>query len=165
MKRLGVALVVAMLFGACGGGDRVGEAFEDFEGGKGDSRIGDVSETAKPKATAKAAGGSGGTTATAAPKQSTPKPAAAAEPDAGIEVRITSGGFDPTAARVVKGSTVKVTNVDTAPHTYTSSDATYDTGSIPPGQSKTFQVSSTGSFQMEDRTRNWIIGSLEVVAG
>jgi plastocyanin len=150
---------VALLFvglAACGGGEKVGEAFKDFKGGKSGDRIGELAQTPKPKAKpgqkATATSGPAQPNATEAPKQE------------GLNVKITSAGFDPTAARVFKGSAVTVTNTDASPHTYTSSDATYDSGTLQPGQSKIFDATVTGTFQMEDRTRNWIIGSLEVLA-
>lgn len=154
---LALAGVLLLASAACGGGDKVGEAFEDFEGEKGGDRIGEIASTPKPKASKAPAAAK--KAATPAPQQTT-KPAAAKQ--SVVDVKINKDGFDPTTARVTQGSTVKVTNVDAAPHTYTSSDATYDTGSVAPGQSKTFVASSAGTFQMEDRTRNWIIGSLEV---
>ena len=162
MKRVGTLFIVAMLVvlggAACGGGDKVGEAFEDFEGEQGNGRIGEVEATEKPTAAPPAAKKA----ATPKPAAATPKPAEE-KPVEAIEVKITSAGFDPTSARVTQGSTVKVTNTDSAAHTYTASDATYDTQQIAPGTSKSFQASKAGTFQMEDRTRNWIIGTLEVV--
>jgi plastocyanin len=158
VRVLGIALVALLaLFalGACGGGDKVGEAFKDFKGDKSGGRIGDVTDTPTPKP-------KGGTNP--GPAAKTPAPAATDAPKPqGITVKITSAGFDPTTARVAQGSTVTVTNTDAAAHTYTSSDATYNTESLAPGQTKSFVASKTGTFQMEDRTRNWIIGSLEVV--
>jgi plastocyanin len=156
VRALGIVVIALFAFGACGGGDKVGDAFKDFKGDKSGQRIGDVTDTPTPKPKA-------GTNPE--PAAETPAPAATEAPKAqGIDVKITSAGFDPTASRVVQGSTVNVTNTDGAAHTYTSSDATYDTGSVGPGQTKSFQASKPGTFQIEDRTRNWIIGSLEVVA-
>lgn len=170
-----VAVAVCMLaFAACGGGEKVGSAFEDFEGEGAGDRIGDVAATPTPKPKANTDGGQAAartaapqrTAAPAQPKaqapKATPKPAAQ-QPSSSITVKITAGGFDPTAARVSKGSVVTVTNTDSAAHTYTSSDGTYDTGQLAPGQSKNLVAGTGGSFQMEDRTRNWIIGTLEVV--
>jgi plastocyanin len=152
-----MAVVVLLAgLGACGGGEKVGEAFEEFEGEKGGERIGEVVDTPTPKPK--------GPATNAGPAAPTPAPKAPEAPKAqGITIKITSGGFDPTAARVVQGSPVNVTNTDSAAHTYTSADATYDTGSVAPGQTKSFTASKPGSFQIEDRTRNWIIGSLDVV--
>lgn len=157
MKRVACgAVVFAIVFAACGGGEKVGSAFKEFKGGKAGERIGELQNSPSPKP--KIGGAASTAVKTPAP---TPKPAA--QQQSSLNVQITATGFNPTAARVLQGSTVKVTNVDNKPHTYTSSDATYDTGSLGPGQSKVFTASVPGSFQIEDRTRNWILGSLEVV--
>lgn len=155
------AIAAAVIFGvaACGGGEKVGEQFEEFEGEDGGARLGEVERT--PKSTAAAAAPKA-TPGAAAPAR-TKAPAAQAP---STTVRITSEGFDPTVVRVAQGSTIEVTNTHTAPHSYTSSDnVTYDTGLLQPGATKTFVASKAGRFQMEDRSRNWIIGELEVFGG
>jgi plastocyanin len=155
LRTFALATVVLLAFAACGGGEKVGEAFKGFKGDKGGQRIGDVQQTPTPKPAV-----SGVPAAkTPVPVQKQPPP----QQSIALQVKITASGFDPTAARVIQGSNVKVTNTDNLAHTYTSHDATYDSGSLAPGQSVTFAASTPGSFQMEDRTRNWIIGSLEVV--
>jgi plastocyanin len=162
-RKLGsVAIATALVFGAvaCGGGEKVGEQFEDFEGQGGNDRLGEIERTPKPttKAGKTAAPGAA---ATAAPAKT------AAAPSSVSTVKITSAGFDPTELRnVVQGSTVKVTNTDSAAHSYTSSDnVTYDTKMIPAGGSASFVANKVGRFQMEDRSRNWIVGAIEVVPG
>lgn len=157
-KRQGMAIVWIsfIAFAACGGGEKVGEQFEEFEGGKAGERIGEFQETPTPKPKQDAG-----------PAAAPTGPAATKEPEkkSQLTVQITSAGFDPTrAGPIFTNSTVTVVNVDSAAHTYTSSDGTYDTGQIAPGQSVNFIVDTAGSFQMEDRTRNWIQGTLEVVA-
>jgi len=157
----GVAVAAACFLAltACGGGSKVGSAFKNFQGQQAGQRVGALASSPTP--TLKAPAGQPRSQHAAAPA-ATQKPAAAAQPSA-LSVQITASGFDPTAARVYQGSLITVKNVDRQPHSYTASDITYDTGMLAPGQSKTFPASVAGKFQINDRSRNWIIGSLEVV--
>jgi len=156
-RAFAAASVLMLALAGCGGGEKVGSAFKDFKDtNKGGDRIGEVTDSPTPKPKS---GGGSAPAATEAPQEqpkSTPQAST-------LTVKITTAGFDPTAARVVKGSNITVTNTDSAAHTYTASDGTYDSGSLGAGQSTTFKAGTPGSFQMEDRTRNWIIGSLQVV--
>jgi plastocyanin len=136
----------------------VGSAFKNFQGEKAGQRVGtEASPTPKP-----AAGAHPASHPTAAPvnRSAATKPPQQAS---ALTVKITASGFDPTAARVYQGSLVTVTNTDSTAHSYTSADLTYDTGMLGPGQSKGFTTTALGKFQMTDKSRNWIIGSLEVV--
>jgi plastocyanin len=146
-----------VLFAGCGGGNKVGSAFKNFKGQQAGQRIGESTPapTVKAKAAATAA-----PVATVAPRQ----PVKTAAPQqSSLTIQITSSGFNPTAARVYQGSLITVTNTDAQPHSYTSSDGTYDTGMLAAHQSKTFTAGTAGSFQINDRSRNWIIGSLDVL--
>jgi len=150
-------LGLILLAPACGGGTKVGTAFKNFQGQQAGQRLGNE---ATPAPSAKAAA------ATAAPvvqHRATPRPTVAAQQQSALTIQITAGGFNPTTVRVYSGSLITVTNVDSSPHSYTSSDATYDTGMLAPHQSKTFTANASGNFQIEDKSRNWIIGSLQVV--
>ena len=173
MKKLLVLGLMLVTLAACGGGEKVGEAFEEFEGNEAGERIGGLESTPSPKPAAKpqqtqAAPASQPTPAAPAQPKQTAPPQQAAPPASTVDVKITSGGFDPTALRVTHGATIKVTNTDSQAHTYTAvagDSVVYDTGSLAAGQSKSFVANTAGKFQVEDRSRPWIIGSLEVVAG
>lgn len=159
MKRVAaVAFAAAFVCAACGGGTKVGSAFKNFQGQQGGQRLGAL-VTATPKPAP-------GSHAAAQPKTAPanrPAPTKAPAEQSALTVRITASGFDPTAARVFGGSIITVTNTDSAPHSYTSSDLTYDTGMLSPGQSKALTANTLGNFQMTDKSRNWIIGSLQVI--
>lgn len=159
MKRLAVATAVLVALAACGGGEKVGEALEEFEGGEAGERLGGLERTPTP-----APDDDGGHQQQQ--QQETPPPRQTQPPAAAVEVQITSEGFNPTAVRVGQGATVKVTNVDSQAHTYTvisGNSVVYDTGSLSAGQSKSIVADKAGQYQVEDRSRNWIIGSLEVI--
>lgn len=162
MRRVVLVAVALVALGACGGSSKVGEAFEEFEGGQGGERIGALDRTPTPPPP------DGGQQQQPQQQEQAPPPQQTQAPVQGVDVKITNQGFDPTAIRVGQGATINVTNTDSQPHTYTvlSGDAVvWDTGSLGAGQSKSFVVDRTGQFQVEDRTRNWILGQLEVVAG
>ena len=54
--------------------------------------------------------------------------------------------FAPAELEVAVGDTVTFTNEDTAPHTATASDGTFDTGRLSKGQSATVTIESAGDF-------------------
>jgi plastocyanin len=90
-------------------------------------------------ATAPATSGSvdpyGGSAATTAP------PAAGA-----ATVTIDNFAFDPKTPTFKVGQTVTVVNNDSLPHTWTSSDGGFDTGTIQAGKSGTVTLSKAGTF-------------------
>lgn len=160
MKGLALAAAFLLALAACGGGQKVGEAFEEFEGGEAGERLGGLERTPTPEPRDDNGGGQQQQQTTPPPQQTPPPPQA-------VDVQITNQGFNPTALRVTLGATIKVTNVDSQPHSYTAvagNSVVYDTGSLAGGQSKTFSADKAGQYQIEDRSRNWILGSLEVVA-
>ena len=54
--------------------------------------------------------------------------------------------FKPATVTVNEGDTVTWTNEDTAPHTATASDGSFDTGNLKKGESGSAKFSSSGSF-------------------
>lgn len=54
--------------------------------------------------------------------------------------------FVPATIEVAAGDTVTFTNEDSAPHTATASDGSFDTGRLGKGQSATVEIEGAGSF-------------------
>jgi plastocyanin len=63
------------------------------------------------------------------------------EPAAGA-ISIEGFAFDPPRLEVVVGTTVTWTNDDPAPHTVTAKDGSFDSGTLEPGQTFTFEFGS-----------------------
>lgn len=59
-------------------------------------------------------------------------------------VEIKGMKFSPAALEVAAGDTITFTNSDSAPHTATALDASFDTGRLNKGKSATVTVSSAG---------------------
>jgi plastocyanin len=91
-----------------------------------------------------------GATADVAPVEST-APAAPADDDAtvpGGDGVITISGFAFSGVtEVAVGTTVVVTNDDSASHTWTSTDGSFDSGAIAPGESFEFTFTEPGTFE------------------
>jgi plastocyanin len=109
----------------------------------------------------------GGTTATTAPAattgtkaapasgygkwSATPTPSAAAgwtSQTAATTVVIEDFAFSPANATFRVGQTVTVTNKDSAPHTWTSSEGGFDTGTLKSGESGTVTLKKAGTFKV-----------------
>jgi amicyanin len=61
-------------------------------------------------------------------------------------VSIAGMKFDPPTLEVAVGDTITFTNEDSAPHTATASDGSFDTGRLSRGQSATVTISAAGTF-------------------
>lgn len=157
-------LSLLLLMGACGGGEEVGEAFEGFEEGQQQTgeRLGEVEVTPTPAPATEAPEAD----PTPAPEQPQEQPQE--QPDQqqqpAIEVQITSSGFDPQVVRMFVGGTLQVTNADEQPRTYTAANRTFDSGQLAPGESWTYKPQSPGRFDVEDDTRPYVVGTLEVLS-
>ena len=89
-------------------------------------------------------------TATSAPSTpdgtGTPDGGATSTPDNGTTVTIDNFAFSPTTLTVSAGTTVTWVNNDTAAHTVTADDGSFDSGNIAPGESFTHTFDTAGSF-------------------
>lgn len=154
-----VFLVVAA---ACGGGEEVGEAFEEFEGGQQTGeRLGEIraTPTSTPEPTPPPEEGP-----TPPPEEPEPQPEEEQEQAPAAVVEIGAGGFDPQVVRMFVGAKLRVKNVDSEPRTYTDTNRSFDSGMIPPGGTWDFVPQQPGRFDVEDKTRPYVVGTLEVVA-
>ncbi len=61
-------------------------------------------------------------------------------------VSISGMKFNPPTLEVAAGDTVTFTNEDSAPHTATANDGSFDTGRLSRGQSATVTIGAAGSF-------------------
>ncbi len=81
-------------------------------------------------------------------------------------VDTTSPGYSPATIHLKMGvnNTVTWTNYDTAPHTVTSTDKTFDSGNINPGESFTYTFTGAGTYQYYCVYHTWMRGTV-VVSG
>ncbi|MGH2531403.1 MAG: cupredoxin domain-containing protein [Thermomicrobiales bacterium] len=63
-----------------------------------------------------------------------------------VAVSIVNFAFDPGSIDVEVGTTVTWTNNDTAPHTVTADDGSFDSGTLEPGDTFSFTFGQAGSF-------------------
>ncbi len=77
---------------------------------------------------------------------STPDSGATGTPETGSTVTIDNFAFSPGSITVSAGTTVTWVNNDTAAHTVTADDGSFDSGNLAPGDSFTHTFTSAGSF-------------------
>jgi plastocyanin len=77
---------------------------------------------------------------------------------------IQSWTFAPNTLNARVGDTVVWKNAGAAPHTATAADKSFDSGSLDPGKSFTYKLSSTGSFGYICTLHPWMKGTLVVAA-
>lgn len=173
-------LVASLVLAACGGDNKVGdEKILDFKE-QTQQRLGETTTTAAPTETTAAPvaapGGKAGLGATTVPP-TTAAPATTAAPvttttterkQAVFEIRINgdSAGaaqFDPSAARVFVGTQVRFTNADVEPRSVEADNGTFQSPSIAPGDSWTYNATTAGRFNYHDGTRPYAVASLEVL--
>lgn len=90
--------------------------------------------------------------------------AEAATPDH-HHVNIEKFKFEPQVLRVRAGDTIEWHNHDIAPHTATSRDGSWDTGTLAKDERIIVVVGATGSFEYYCRFHPQMEGILKVVAG
>jgi plastocyanin len=83
-----------------------------------------------------------GSTPTAAAATSTP----ASSGSGGDAVSIASFSFSPNTLSVKVGTKVTWTNNDSVPHTVTANDGSFNSNTLPPGQSFSFTFTKAGAF-------------------
>jgi len=153
----------------CGGNNKVGsKSLVNFKD-QAQQRLGATTSTVAGPATT-AAGGSGhlgiggATTTTAAPRATT-----TVAPQQAFEIDINGDNsgttqFDPPAARVFVGTSVKFINKDTVARSVESDNNAFASGPIAPNGSWTYKPAAAGQFNYHDGTRPYAVGSLEVVS-
>ena len=172
MKRsfLTVVVVLAALGAACGSDNKVGdESLVNFKD-QAQQRLGATTTTVAAATTVPQRGalGVGATTTTARPVATT-RPPTTIPPEQTYEIEINSDNaaatqFDPTPARVYKGTVVRWVNKDTTARSVLSEDqTTLKSPMIPPGGSWTYKADRVGKFNYEDGTRPYATGTLEVL--
>ena len=172
-------LLASALFAACGGDNKVGDdKLLDFKE-EAQGRLG-ATTTTVPVETTVAPSGSGGKAglgATTAPP-TTAAPTTTAAPVvtttterkvATFEIAINGDNagttqFDPSSSRVFAGTLVKFTNKDAEPRSVEADDGSFQSPSIAPGESWTYNATKTGTFNFHDGTRPYAVGRLEVLA-
>ena len=83
---------------------------------------------------------------TSKPSASAPAPASAGGGKT-VKLRISNFAFAPPTVTVAAGTTVTWTNEDSTAHTATASNGRFDTGTIDPGQTKSFTFRKPGTYQ------------------
>lgn len=117
------------------------------------------------------AAGTPSATADATPPIASPAPSGFGTPTP-VVVRIVepstdyrTWGYEPSEARVPVGTTVNWTNTGGAAHTVTSDDgASFDSGSIPPGQSFSLVMKAAGTYPYHCALHPWMKAMITVTA-
>jgi plastocyanin len=91
-------------------------------------------------------GSSGGASSSSTATQSTPKPAAAGPAVKSATIDIKSFKFKPVTIAVKKGGRITWTNSDSAAHTATADDRSFDTQTIDQGKAKSVTFTTAGTF-------------------
>jgi len=102
---------------------------------------------------------SGCSKASTSPYGAASAPAAAGQPNT---VVIANVAFGPTALTVTAGTSVVWQNNDGIAHTSTSDTGVWDTGTIPPGGSKTVMFGTAGTFAYHCTVHPMMTGTIVV---
>ena len=168
LVRTVVALVVAVVtLAACSDDSKVGdEALLNVKDEVAKERLGERTSTTLPPTTAAgpAKVGLGAATTTAPARAATTAPAAR-------QYVITINGdqstaasqFDPNSATVYVNYPIRFENKDTVARSVVSNDNKFKSPSIPPGGSWVLTLPTPGTYNYQDGTRPYAIGSIRVV--
>ena len=78
------------------------------------------------------------------------------------EVRIDGFSFEPTTLSVTPGTVIVWTNEDSAPHTATANDDSFDSGRLDEGESGEVTFDKPGTFEYVCDFHSWMDGRLVV---
>lgn len=92
-------------------------------------------------------------------------PAAGAQQDQNVMVSIQDFAFNPPDITVAPGTTVTWVNNDSAPHTTTADDETWDSETLQPGESFSFTFDMPGTFPYFCELHPFMTGSVTVSGG
>jgi len=112
-----------------------------------------------------ACGGNSDTPSTTDTKKpsGTTAPGGGGQPAAsGEAIAIKDFKFGPESLKAKVGDTVKVTNNDSATHTLTAVDKSFDTKELKEGASATITVSKAGTFEYQCNIHDYMKGTIEV---
>lgn len=135
-----MSLVLALALSACGGGD--------------DNT---TTETVSP------GGSAGATEGESEPGTSESEPAPSGEAARSEKVEIVEFAYDPDPVVVAAGGKVIWQNEDTAPHTATADDGSFDTGTLEKGKLKSETFKEPGTFTYFCQIHPTMHGTVEVV--
>ena len=161
-----VAIAVVSL-AACSDDSKVGDdALLNVKDEVAKERLGERTTTTVPPTTVAgpAKVGLGAATTTTAPKSATTAPAAQ-------QYVITINGdqstaasqFDPNSATVYVNYPIRFENKDTVARSVVSNDNKFKSPSIPPGGSWVLTIPAAGTYNYQDGTRPYAVGSIRVV--
>ena len=83
---------------------------------------------------------------------------------AGTSVRMAGSRFAPATITIAPGQTVRWFNDDTAPHTVTAADGSWDSGDLAPGGSFERRFDTQGAYPYVCLYHPWMTGTVLVVA-
>jgi plastocyanin len=95
------------------------------------------------------------------PAETTPAPAGSLERS--VKVEIVDFAYDPDPARVATGGKVIWQNRDSAPHTATADDNSFDTGTLEEGKLKSETFKQAGTFTYFCEIHPDMRGTVEVI--
>ncbi|MFI6849321.1 cupredoxin domain-containing protein [Kitasatospora sp. NBC_00085] len=130
LLRAAGALLLAAALGAC-------SSSSSGNGGASSGAASTATAGAGPASTSTAGTVSASASTASASATGTPSPSSTTSSGA-VQVTIKNFLFEPADFTVRPGETVTVTNEDSAAHTLTAADKSFDTGTIAPGKSATF---------------------------
>jgi plastocyanin len=81
---------------------------------------------------------------------------------AALAITIQNFSFSPTPLSAKVGDTITVTNKDSAPHTFTADDGSFNTGTLSSGTSKPVKVPKAGTIAYHCNIHSSMHGTLQV---
>ena len=165
VSRVVAIIAVVLLATACGDDTKVGsDKLLNFNE-KAQQRLGQATTTTRdPTATTTPAGGKAGLGAATTVPAVTTTVRRAATFDIAINSDTAGNQFEPSAARVFKGTEVRFTNKDTVSRSVESDTRAFASGPIDPGATWVYTANTVGNFNYHDGTRPYAVGRLEVAA-
>ena len=113
---------------------------------------------AEPRATAATPGSS----ATPPAPAESPSGPAAELPSGTVNIAVSDTSFSPGDLTASVGDTITVTNTGQLEHSWTSDEASIDSGVLPPGESFTFTVETAGTFTFHCTVHPEMTGTITI---
>ena len=166
VRRTLLLILVALVFAACGGKNKVGSDVDVSKAsGGGEGALGRETTTTAGAASATSTTATTVKSTTTTTRAATTTSTTTAAPSITVKIQSDTaqgGAFDPVSVQVPRGGTIRWVNSDATARSVVADNGSFTSPSIPPGGHFDYKTSAPGTVSYHDGTRPYAVASFQV---